>query len=179
MQLGASHADLLPNVRAPVATRRATAPAPVWGRCKGVLLLSLHSPAACGTALCVPPVCLCTLAAGNCQPLDGLTCICFCFSSPLRSAAVWSWDWAACVGHSAGPVAACWTPDTVCSPSRFSHSSRRWWWRPTPGGMQEFFCCLLNCRLFTSDRATKDWQEFPHAVDFQGQPALSGNAHIS
>lgn len=166
MELGASHSDLLPNVRAPIATRRATTPVPVWGHYKDFLVLSLHFPAASDIPLCVPPLCFCTRAAGNCGRRTTSRAdvhLFLCFSSPLRSAAVWSWDWAACVGRSADPVAACWTLDVVFSPSRFSHSSRRWWWRPTRGGMHEFFCRLFNCRLFTNDTASKDWHEFPHA----------------
>lgn len=84
MQLGASHSDLLPNVQAPIATRRATTPALVWGHYKDFLVLSLHSPAAPNIPLCVPPLCFCARAAETAEgePPDGLTCICFCVSLP-------------------------------------------------------------------------------------------------
>lgn len=66
MELGTSHSDLPPNVRALIATRRATSPAPAWGHYKDILVLSLHSPAATDVPLCVQPLCFCARAAGNC-----------------------------------------------------------------------------------------------------------------
>jgi len=43
-----------------------------------------------------------------------------------RSVAVWTWGWAVCVDQFAGPLAACWTPDTVSLPLHSSLSSCRW-----------------------------------------------------